>query len=373
MKYVKSLDGVRAIAILLVMLFHFYYTIEAGWIGVQLFFVLSGYLITTILVDTKELTFGKYIKRFYWRRILRIFPLYYWYILLVGVIYVVASIPAHFPRILPYLLTYSYNFFSIFEQFEIDLFFTHFWSLAIEEQFYLFWPFLIFFFNRKQLKYLLIGILIFSPVCRYFFADYLLHHSDYSPFEVGELTYRLTPGQFDSFAFGALIPVFNLKDRIRSGGKVLLWALLIFALVCGVNYWSLKSAGYELGPTSIGLPIGITENYQHIWSYTLIAMLSTAFILFLTNTDQSLRGFPLKMRKWLLENRIMIETGKISYGLYVYHWILLAPYRKFIHPKIQQHLLSFLLYFAIAFAVSYLSFVLFEKRFLKLKDKRFKL
>ena len=373
MKYVKSLDGIRAIAILLVMFFHFFYTIEVGWAGVQLFFVLSGFLITTILMDTKKMEFKNYIKRFYWRRVLRIFPLYYAYILLVALVYLVAKIPADFPTTLPYLLAYAYNFVSIIEGFEIDLFFTHFWSLAIEEQFYLFWPFVIYFLNKRNLQWLLIAIILLSPVSRYFFANYLLTNTDYSSFEVGEIVYRLTVGQFDSFAWGALIPVFNLKEKIKSSGKYLSIALVLFTIACTFNYFSLKSAGFEISLSSIGLPVGGLHNYQHLWSYSIIAMLSTAAILFLMNTNETLTGFAYKMRIALLENKLMIETGKISYGLYVYHWVLLAPYRNFINPLIPNHQLSFVLYFALVFGISYLSFELFEKRFLKLKDKRFKL
>jgi peptidoglycan/LPS O-acetylase OafA/YrhL len=371
MKYIKSLDGIRAIAIVLVLLFHFFYTVEVGWAGVQLFFVLSGYLITTILLDTKSIDFKPFIKRFYWRRVLRIFPLYYFYILLVGVVFLVFSVPADFPKTLPYLLTYSYNFLSILDEFKIDLFFTHFWSLAIEEQFYLFWPFVIFFFNKKALQYLLIAILILSPLSRHLFAEYLLNSTAYSHFEIGEIVYRLTTGQFDSFAFGALIPVFNLRERITKKGRVFAGIGLFTLAICAWNYFSLKNTGYALNITSLGLPIGVLANGQHTWSYSLIGLFSIAAILYITSTE--LKGIALKLRKLLLENRIAIETGKISYGIYVYHWIILAGYRKVIHPMVQHHLLSFLLYFVIVFGVSYLSFELFEKRFLRLKDKRFKL
>jgi peptidoglycan/LPS O-acetylase OafA/YrhL len=371
MNYIKSLDGLRAIAILLVLLFHFFYTVEVGWVGVQLFFVLSGYLITTILLNSKTQAFGPYIKRFYWRRVLRIFPLYYFYIILVAGIYLIQGIPENFPKLLPYLLTYAYNFVSIFEGFEIDLFFTHFWSLAIEEQFYLFWPFVIFFLNRRTLKIVLIVILLLAPVIRCYFADYLINTTDYTPFEIGEIVYRFTPGQFDSFAFGALIPLFNLQERIQRKARFFSVVSLGCLALCSWHYFALKSAGHELNFTSLGLPIGGIENGQHVWSYSLIGLFSVALILLVTETKLS--ASLEKIKKVLLENRLMVETGKISYGIYVYHWILLAVYRKLIHPLVQNHFLSFLLYFAIVYAASYFSFVLFEKRFLKLKDKRFKL
>ena len=100
--YIRSLDGLRAVAILLVMLFHFFFILEIGWIGVQIFFVLSGFLITTILLKSKEHSFTSYVKRFYWRRALRIFPLYYFYLLAVTGIYWLTKTPESFPQKSPF-------------------------------------------------------------------------------------------------------------------------------------------------------------------------------------------------------------------------------------------------------------------------------
>src|SRR5438552_3870358 len=109
MKYNKSLDGLRGIAILLVILYHFGY-LGAGWAGVQIFFVLSGYLITSILCAEKEQPIGFYLKRFYWRRSLRIFPLYFGCLLVLSLVYAVSGKPPLFANRWQYLFTYTYNY-----------------------------------------------------------------------------------------------------------------------------------------------------------------------------------------------------------------------------------------------------------------------
>lgn len=368
MKYVKSLDGMRAIAILLVMMFHFFYMVEVGWVGVQLFFVLSGYLITTILLDVKTMPLKAYVKRFYWRRMVRIFPLYYLYIALVAGAFLVASIPENFPKLLPYLLAYAYNLMSLFEGYEPDLFFTHFWSLAIEEQFYLFWPFVIYFVSNKNLKWVLPGLVLLSLLCRYFLAQYLIDTSPYDMEQIGETVYRFTFSQVDSFAFGAMIPILKLGEKVKYPSRLMFFSTIVLVGLGTMNYLSLRDAGVEVGWTSLGMPIGGMSNYQHLWSYPLLAGFSVALILLVIGEPNT---WMKKVMRSILESRLLVETGRISYGMYVYHWVLLVAYRKLIHPHVQAWNISFAVYFVVVFGVSWLSFNFFEKFFLKLKDKKF--
>src|SRR5437762_11933724 len=104
--YIRSLDGVRALAIILVMTFHFEIT-HFGWLGVQLFFVLSGFLITGILwkEKTREAPVSYKLKKFWVRRTLRIFPLYFGYLAVLGLTYVLFHFPSYYPTYIPYLLT----------------------------------------------------------------------------------------------------------------------------------------------------------------------------------------------------------------------------------------------------------------------------
>src|ERR1700755_2707069 len=109
--YIKSLDGVRAIAIILVMSFHAEIT-HFGWFGVQLFFVLSGFLITGILWKEKQnvapLSFK--FKKFWVRRSLRIFPLYFGYLLFISLCYLFFHFPSYYSNYAPYLFTYTFNY-----------------------------------------------------------------------------------------------------------------------------------------------------------------------------------------------------------------------------------------------------------------------
>ena len=108
----KNLDGVRGVAILLVLLTHQHLN-SFGWVGVPLFFVLSGFLITKILFfeNEKETSFGTKLRNFWMRRVLRIFPIYYLCLLIFLLLFFLSDSNLSFIRSLPYLLTYTYNFY----------------------------------------------------------------------------------------------------------------------------------------------------------------------------------------------------------------------------------------------------------------------
>src|SRR3979409_474403 len=165
LQHIKALDGVRGIAILLVILFHCGY-LGCGWVGVQLFFVLSGFLITSILLKDRGASLSAYLKRFYWRRSLRSFPLYYLYLLVILGAYLLLKIPPAFANQWPYLFTYTYNVRHILPNYDGSQLLIHLWSLSVEEQFYLIWPLLVFVFAARRFKTLLIGIVVAVPLLR---------------------------------------------------------------------------------------------------------------------------------------------------------------------------------------------------------------
>jgi peptidoglycan/LPS O-acetylase OafA/YrhL len=166
---IPALDGIRGIAILCVMLYHFtfyggieptlivdkvyYHTALVGWFGVDLFFVLSGFLITGILYDTASAP--QYFRNFYARRVLRIFPLYYGTLaVFFFLIPLVIDISDTFEELLRDQLWYwSYlvNVQIALEYWPSFFALGHFWSLAVEEQFYLVWPLVVFFLKRRSL------------------------------------------------------------------------------------------------------------------------------------------------------------------------------------------------------------------------------
>jgi hypothetical protein len=196
--HLPALDGVRGIAILLVMQFHFWampfrifrrpptlaldtrinQAFEFGWTGVDLFFVLSGFLITGILLRAKG--GGSYFRAFYGRRVLRIFPLYWGYlafvILITPLLGGALEEQAHAGNVRDHwywYFGYAVNIWSSVKQAHPDLAAVnlHFWSLAFEEQFYLVWPVIVFLLSRQRLARVCLGLLITTALFRVYLVS----------------------------------------------------------------------------------------------------------------------------------------------------------------------------------------------------------
>src|SRR5687767_14913517 len=163
--YYPALDGLRGVAILLVVIYHNFGFISQsyfGWLGVDLFFVLSGFLITDILLRT--VNDPKFLSNFYMRRVLRIFPLYYASLLLF--LFIVAPLTSdkiewnYYQENQVYLWTYLQNWLYIFKEPGSAAILNHYWSLAVEEQFYIFWPLVILLLKKPKYLLAFIGILL---------------------------------------------------------------------------------------------------------------------------------------------------------------------------------------------------------------------
>jgi peptidoglycan/LPS O-acetylase OafA/YrhL len=225
--YLPELDGVRGLAIILVILTHWQNAWESssaidvvvhqiaspGWLGVELFFVLSGFLITRLLLFRRETSSGlaPYLRSFMWRRALRIFPLYYATLLLIFAV-VPRIIPIHDPAYqtlrhnAPWYWLYSVNWLdALHGSSQITMNTGHFWSLAVEEQFYLLWPIVVWCAGHKRLPY----------VCMTLWAASLIGR-----FAVGEAfdPHRVTPVlHFDPLMAGALVAWYSTGvTRIRA-------------------------------------------------------------------------------------------------------------------------------------------------------------
>ncbi|HEX3033713.1 MAG TPA: acyltransferase, partial [Thermodesulfobacteriota bacterium] len=190
---IPSLDGLRAISITFVIIGHLLYTqtpffirlYEAGgkWfthlapLGVRIFFVISGFLITGLLL--RELDAKKHINltKFYFRRTLRIFPPYYFFILVIIILQAVGLIKLA-PNDLPHALTYTVNYYS-----ERSWYLAHAWSLSVEEQFYLLWPVVLLFAGKLRGLWIAFFIIILCPVIRlgiwYFFHSLVEYEMGY--------------------------------------------------------------------------------------------------------------------------------------------------------------------------------------------------
>ena len=364
--YIKSLDGIRAIAIILVMSFHADIT-HFGWIGVQFFFVLSGFLITGILWKEKQVqTSLQYkFKKFWIRRSLRIFPLYFGYLLFVSLSYVFFHFPSYYLYYAPYLFTYTFNYTRSLPQWQGNPLFTHLWSLCIEEQFYLIFPLIIFLCPPKFIKYLMLIMIALTPLTRFLLGEYY-KSKGLSPAVVADAVYWNTLSHLDAFCLGGVIPVFTLSNKIKRP-QVIFYINFIVAFTAGlINF--IQTAPHHSYFTDLGYNHGQSEMYQHVWQYTCLNFLFSSFILSLVSIHGSK---PIAFMRKVLESNWMVKIGRVSYGMYIFHWaILVYVYNRFfITENSYLKIALFIPYVFLVYLFAELSFRLYESKFIKLKDK----
>jgi peptidoglycan/LPS O-acetylase OafA/YrhL len=366
---ILGLDGLRAIAFLLVFAFHTDY-LEIGWVGVQFFFVLSGFLITGILLDMKKsLTPSGYFIKFYGRRFLRIFPLYYFYLLLMsGVVAWLAAVsyrPAYmqiFQQQVWYAVFYIYDFFFGTILVKYSYFLDHFWSLSVEEQFYVFWPLLILLVPEKWLKKFFISFIVLGPTFR--MAFFLIHQSGVFRILGDPVSTALYPMPFshiDAFAFGAYISRYSIPNA-KKQFFILLGVLPVIGFVA--QYIATGSFG---NLSAFGYPLLMPDAYQFIWGYSLLGYFFTIVIYIVVKYGMFTR---------LLESTPMRYLGKISYGLYVYHFPIVwfvGRIRDFNLSETVAKPLTALIAFFATLIVASISYQALEKPLLNLKDRFFSL
>lgn len=345
------------------MLFH-YGIIGFGWLGVQLFFVLSGFLITGILLKLKheQSSFTDKIKRFYARRSLRIFPVYYLYLFVFLLCFLLFHFPADFVYKAPYLFTYTYNYSRTFEGFTLTPYFTHLWSLCVEEQFYLVWPFIVLLTSRKNLKRIMLLFVILIPVFRYILFLLLQKNPSLDNGDIGDAVYWNTISQADAFAIGGLVSV------VISEGKIIFqqWFVYITAilfLLYGICM-SLLQYGADAGNYlfNLGYPSASVFKLAPVFSYSIANLFFASCIFFLA--DAFIRKQKSVISTFLSTN-VLVQVGKVSYGMYIYHWAIMMLLKRYASWK--NSLVNFPIYLAIVFAVAYLSYRFFESFFLKWK------
>ncbi|MBK8806969.1 MAG: acyltransferase [Bacteroidales bacterium] len=280
MRYFEKIDGLRFVAIFFVLIEHFApligHKISAGYYGVDLFFVISGFLITNILLVSKGNVFTSY-KNFVGRRTLRIFPIYY---ITIFAFILVGYEPAR--DYLLYLATYTFNYAWLY--FDIpDTALNHFWSLAVEEQFYLFWPFLVLPF-RKKTKALFYVIIIITALC------------------FVQLTFRV----IESVNMYNYVGIFPRAGSLTMGA---LGGLLFNKKLLSDSFFSSKLI--ELFVISL-LVVSLLVYYPG--KEFVLALTSLYLVLKATHSNFS---FPYLNR--LLSSPKAIFIGKISYGIYIFH------------------------------------------------------
>jgi peptidoglycan/LPS O-acetylase OafA/YrhL len=300
--YIPALNGLRGIAALLVMFFH-YFLLDFGWVGVQLFFVLSSFLITGILAREREVSTGNYLKTFYGRRCLRIFPLYYTFFAIILLIDAISGLPPNVMAIWWWGVTHTYNLGLAVNTGLSNFFLTHIWSLNVEEQYYLLWPVLIYFLPARWLPRLLWACLLLAPALRA--ATHIVATQVWDVTDPAVSVYVMPLSYLDAFAAGGLVALGHFRCCRRK-----LLAYTAIAIAAGlINAYMLASSPVVLR-ADLGYPIYMSAGFQYIWGYTILSLLFAALI----GSVVTHRGD----YRWL-EFGALEYLGKISFGLYLLH------------------------------------------------------
>jgi peptidoglycan/LPS O-acetylase OafA/YrhL len=312
-KRIKTIDGLRGLAVLFVVAFHlinnqissnpnFHHNIVTkiltettyfGWCGVDLFFVMSGFLISSILLSNRDS--ANFFKTFYIRRFSRIIPIYY---LLLVIFFILKHTSIYDPSAYIFKndipLPYYFLFLQNFAMTSVNHFgpeaITPTWSLAVEEQFYLIIPFIVYYLKPKHLKYFIAFCLLCGPICRLIITKY------YDDNFYGK--YTLLISRIDSPIIGFAIALLNRNNSFQSYVKENLGKLQLGIFIAII---------YAAILTKFGKPGSL--------NHTAIALIFGFILLLALYTT---KGFLYKMltAKWL------VFVGGISYFLYLYHQVI---------------------------------------------------
>lgn len=336
--YFKSLDGLRAFAALGVIMAHYCYTdnpilfqfFQLGNQGVSLFFVLSGFVISRILYNT--ISNNNYFKQFYIRRILRIFPLYYFSLFIYNLLdYLYSKDSVN-------IFNYSYHYLylqNFARTFNWDFRGPgHFWSLAVEEHFYLIWPlviYLVYKYSKNFIKhiYITLAIIIFLAL----FTRFLLLLSD---LEVNVLTFA----RIDQLAFGGVLALLEKnKSKYFSPkfAKICIFLGIMWVVICFVS----------------------NDFMSNLIKHYAFGILFFGIILYSIFTKSKLIIF-------ILNNRVIQYLGKISYGIYVWHMIFIVLG---FHKNEELDILNIAIGISFTLILSALSYHFLELPFLKMKER----
>jgi peptidoglycan/LPS O-acetylase OafA/YrhL len=357
---VAVLDGLRGIAILLVFVFHtglgvgavpdpgfervYADVVRAGWFGVDLFFVLSGYLITGILLDARG--HPRYFVNFYARRSLRIFPLYY------GVLTVFLVAPLLGKDLgfthAGWFWLYAQNWLIAAEGWPSVA--AHFWSLAVEEQFYVVWPAVVRWAPHRHLLWFLA-----APIPLAIAARALLVAAEDGMASDG--AYVLMPCRMDALALGGVLAVLLRSDLWRR--RLRRAAPFVLLLGIGIAATLFVARG----------GLRIMDPVVQVYGYSVFALSFGALLVLVATTREG---------SWLervLGWKPLCWIGVVSYGIYVFHWILIVRFRHLFTPIYDHlgwpliHAVVTLAFAAVVGALAAASWYLYERPILRLRSR----
>lgn len=352
MRYIKPLDGLRAIAALFVIIWHwipqdsFINQFPNGYFGVNIFFVLSGFLITHILlihrVDAEAFGMARknLLQHFYIRRALRIFPIFYLTLSLMVVLRHQADLKLTMSELIA-SATYTYNFF-LFSVKSWDLASIHFWSLAVEEQFYLVWPLLMLYLPKRYLLYCMLLFILIGVS-----SQLLLSDTNFGPI--------LPHTCFDCLGIGGLLAwvVINKPSFLQK-----FYHLTVAMAIAGVVLVVCKQAA-------------ILSLKQDRFAHAMIGVWLITHVWVHQQKPTALT--------FLLSTKVLVNIGKVSYGIYLYHILfekLVRPlWIAYVYPHFQTIQPIYLdwaflvVNVPILYGICWLSWQYIEHPILQLKDK----
>lgn len=343
--YIPGIDGLRALAVLAVVIFHMEAAwIPGGFIGVDIFFVISGYVVSASLARTQYTRLLPFTLGFYKRRILRIYPALIVCLLVVAVfksLFIPTSwlsktteltgVFAFFGLSNFALILLNDGYFAPRAEFNV---FTHTWSLAVEEQFYLIFPLLLFFWlvwrtRKNWTRFVPVVFIGFSVVVSFALAAYLTTAKP-------DQAFYLLPSRFWELASGALLFILHHKSsHFLDKNWVNEFFIVLGLIIMTGAFWLVDANAFP-------------------FPWAVLPVLGAVFCIhgLVTNQPQRIGS------RWLLENPLMVYIGKISYSLYLWHWSVFVLFRWTIG---MQTTMQYILAVGIAVVLSILSYHFVEQ------------
>ncbi len=351
-QHYPALDGLRGLAILLVVVYHNFGFINVfffGWLGVDLFFVLSGFLITDILLKT--VGNKNYLRNFYMRRVLRIFPLYYICLILFLIVLPRLNLQfdvKYYTDNQLWLWTYLQNWLYIFKDGGQTQALHHLWSLAVEEQFYLLWPLIILIIRKPKYLLLAISLLLVAVIT---LRLWVWNN------QIADLAYfnLYTFSRIDGICIGCMVALIQ-RININFFKKYTTVIVLVFAILNFLFFF-------------------INRKYQFTFPYLALVGYTTFAMMFGLLVNETVSG-KTKLINYIFSIRILKFFGKISYGLYIFHWPLYLLLHPYLYSWVSGHTNALPGQFAVsvivtlaAIILSWISYRYFENYFLRLKER----
>ncbi len=340
---IPVLNGLRGVAILLVFGYHCA-ELPLGWTGVDLFFVLSGFLITGKLVQAHGSS--TYFRNFYLRRILRICPLYY---ALLAITLIITFLPHYSSRdsiidlrnMQGYYWTFTLNFYEALHGWPRNSIFLPVWSLCVEVQFYLIWPLVVLFMLKGNGRFMKVlpALILFALAFRIFAGHFITMKPLYQ--------YVLLPSRIDGFALGSLL--YLVLQKGKEHWRKYIHIAGIMAFIGLVTIWIYKDFQW-----------GSHDPVVSRYGYTLDAIV-WCWLLYISVASRS------SIWKKILSSGAMVNTGKYSYAAYLFHIPVyvglgkVLPYDS-IHPMLMAAIT-----FLLTFLLAYISYHFYEKKWLRRK------